>query len=195
MNEMIELGQGSTIHFTSIIEDGVKVGKNTYIGPYVVIKKGVTIGDDCYIGPFCIIGGPPEHADIDPMKDAGKGVFIGDGCRLYGHNTVDSGMESITGIQADCILMKGAHVGHDCSILNHTTISCGARIGGHSTMGMYCNIGLNATLHQFTGLSHGTMVGASAFVKGQWNRDWRILAGVPAKDIGPNKVGRARWEK
>lgn len=28
MDEMIELGQGSTIHFTSIIEDGVKSGNN-----------------------------------------------------------------------------------------------------------------------------------------------------------------------
>lgn len=171
------------------------IGKNTYIHPTAIIFDGVTIGDDCYIGPFCIIGGPPEHADIDPFKNAGKGVYIGNRCRLYGHNTVDSGIEDVTEIGGDCILMKGSHIGHDTKIWWNVTISCGAKIGGHSFVGMYCNIGLNATLHQFTGLSHGIMVGAGAFVKGKWGESWRILAGVPAKDIGENKVGRARWEK
>lgn len=171
------------------------IGKNTYIHPTAIIFDGVTIGDDCYIGPYCIIGGPPEHPNLDPMSNSGKGVFIGSGCRLYGHNTVDAGMERETSIQGNCILMKGAHVGHDCKIFHHTTISCGAKIGGHSVIGIYCNIGLNATLHQFTHVTIGTMVGAGAFVKGLWLNDWRILAGVPAKDIGPNKVGRARWTK
>ena len=171
------------------------IGKNTYIHPTAVIFDNVEIGDDCYIGPFCIIGGPPEHADCDPLKDAGKGVYIGNGCRLYGHNTVDSGMEDGTFILSNCILMKGAHVGHDSFIYSDVTISCGAKIGGHSNIFSYCNIGLNATLHQFTHLATGTMIGASAFVKGIHVQPFRILAGVPAKDIGANKVGRARWEK
>ncbi|MFO0387610.1 MAG: hypothetical protein ACK505_12585 [Flavobacteriales bacterium] len=138
----------------------MSIGNNTYIHPTAVIFDNVTIGDDCYIGPFCIIGGPPEHAAIDPLKDAGKGVMIGSGCRLYGHNTVDSGMTLNTIIGNRCILMKGAHVGHDSFIYHDVTLSCGARIGGHSTIFSYCNIGLNATLHQFTSLNYGTMVGA-----------------------------------
>ena len=170
------------------------IGKNTYIHPTAIIFDGVTIGDDCYIGPFCIIGGPPEHADCDPLKEWG-GVIIGNGCRLYGHNTVDSGMKLHTMIGDRCILMKGAHVGHDAFIYHDVTLSCGARIGGHSSIGEYSVIGLNATIHQFTHLVTGTMVGASAFVKGQWDKQWRILAGVPAKDIGENKIGRARWER
>jgi UDP-N-acetylglucosamine acyltransferase len=168
------------------------IGKNTYIHPTAVIFDNVTIGDDCYIGPFCIIGGPPEHADCDPLKE-GKGVMIGNGCRLYGHNTVDSGMDRETCICFNSILMKGAHVGHDSFLFPHVTLSCGAKIGGHSSIGQCSVIGLNATIHQFTYLITGTMVGASAFVKGQWENDWRILAGVPAKDIGENVRGMDKW--
>lgn len=171
------------------------IGKNTYIHPTAIIFDGVTIGDDCYIGPYCIIGGPPEHADVDPLKDAGEGVVITNGARLYGHNTVDSGIEQPTFVGQLSILMKSAHVGHDAFIGSYVTLSCGVRAGGHSHVEGFSVIGLNATLHQFTRLGLGTMVGASAFVKGRHPQPWRILAGVPAKDIGENKVGRARWEK
>ena len=34
------------IHPTSIIEDGVSIGKDNYIGPFCIIKKGTTIGNN-----------------------------------------------------------------------------------------------------------------------------------------------------
>jgi UDP-N-acetylglucosamine acyltransferase len=169
--------------------------KETYIHPTAIIYPNVTIGEGCYIGPYCVIGGPPEHADIDPLTCENGGVYIGSECRLYGHVTIDGGMVGTTQISPRCIFMKGSHVGHDATIWSDCTISCGAKIGGHSTILNKSNIGLNATLHQFTVLTVGTMVGAGAFVKGKHVEKWRILAGVPARDIGENKVGRARWNQ
>jgi UDP-N-acetylglucosamine acyltransferase len=169
--------------------------KETYIHPTAIIYPNVTIGEGCYIGPYCIIGGPPEHADIDPLNPPTHGVSILSGCRFYGHNTVDAGMTKVTVICNESIFMKGAHVGHDAEVGWACNVSCGAKIGGHSLIAPYSNIGLNATLHQFTHIARGTMVGASAFVKGQHHDPWRILAGVPARDIGENKVGRARWNQ
>jgi UDP-N-acetylglucosamine acyltransferase len=166
-----------------------------YVHPTAIIFSNVRIGANCYIGPYCIIGGPPEHADINPHDPPIHGVWIADYVRMYGHNTVDGGMKNYTFVGSRCILMKGAHVGHDANVWNDCTISCGARVGGHCLIESHSNIGLNATLHQFTELAMGTMVGASAFVKGENVLQWRILAGVPARDIGENKVGRARWEK
>ena len=169
------------------------IGKNTYIHPTAVIFENVEIGDDCYIGPFCIIGGPPEHADCDPLTFKDAGVCIEYGVRLYGHNTIDAGIEHTTVIENRCILMKGAHVGHDAYICENVTLSCGVRVGGHSEILNWSNIGLNAVLHQFTELPEGTMVGASAFVKGKKFEPWSILAGVPAKVIGKNVRGMEKW--
>lgn len=169
--------------------------KETFIHPTALIYPNVTIGEGCYIGPYCVIGAPPEHGSIDPFEECGVGVFIGDGSRLYGHVTVDSGIEQTTFIGENCILMKHSHVGHDAIVRHDSTIACGAKIGGHSKVEPYCNIGLNAVLHQFAKIPEGTMVGASAFVKGEWTEPWMILIGVPAGGLGRNKVGMAKWGK
>jgi len=81
--------------------------------------------------------------------------------------------------------MKHAHIGHDCRILDNVTISCGAKIGGHSIIKEYSNIGLNAVLHQFSIIEQGCMIGASAFFKGQ-SKEYSKYAGVPAKYLSPN---------
>lgn len=167
----------------------------SFIHPTAIIYPNVFISDDCYIGPYCIIGAPPEHGSVDPFTNEGAGVFIGTGSRLYGHVTVDSGIDRPTRIAHDCILMKHSHVGHDSTIHHNVTIACGAKIGGHSRVEAYCNIGLNAVLHQFTELPEGTMVGACAFVKGKYTEPWMILVGVPAGGLGRNKVGMERWKK
>jgi UDP-N-acetylglucosamine acyltransferase len=85
--------------------------------------------------------------------------------------------------------MKHAHIGHDCLIKDNVTISCGAKIGGHSVIKEYSNIGLNAVLHQFTIIERGCMIGASAFIKGQ-TIEFTKYAGVPARKIGINEYSR-----
>jgi UDP-N-acetylglucosamine acyltransferase len=169
--------------------------KETYIHPTAIIYPNVTIGEGCYIGPYCIIGGPPEHADIDPLNPPTHGVWIGDNVRLYGHVTVDAGAFEQTHIEDGCMIMNGAYIAHDCHIFRNVIVSSGARIAGCCAIGECSYIGINTSIHQYTGLAKGTMLGASAFVKGYKTEQWRILAGVPARDIGENKVGRARWEK
>jgi UDP-N-acetylglucosamine acyltransferase len=82
--------------------------------------------------------------------------------------------------------MKHAHIGHDCKILSNVTISCGAKIGGHSTIMQNSNIGLNAVLHQFSIIQEGCMIGASAFFKGE-SEPFTKYAGVPARKLGVNK--------
>jgi UDP-N-acetylglucosamine acyltransferase len=85
--------------------------------------------------------------------------------------------------------MKHAHIGHDCIIQDNVTISCGAKIGGHSIIKAYSNIGLNAVLHQFTTIERGCMIGASAFIKCA-TEEFSKYAGVPAKKIGTNEHSR-----
>jgi UDP-N-acetylglucosamine acyltransferase len=82
--------------------------------------------------------------------------------------------------------MKHAHIGHDCNIQSNVTISCGAKIGGHSIIEQYSNIGLNAVLHQFAHVEEGCMIGASAFFKGE-SEPYTKYAGVPARKLGENK--------
>jgi UDP-N-acetylglucosamine acyltransferase len=158
-----------------------------FIHPTAIIGDNVILGDNNYIGAYCIIGDPAEHKKFWG-KEKGK-VIIGDNNIITGLVTIDAGTEYETIIQSNCFIMKHAHIGHDCWISSYVTISCGAKIGGHSIIKEYSNIGLNAVLHQFTKIERGCMIGASAFIKGE-TEEFSKYAGVPAKKIGTNEYSR-----
>jgi len=154
-----------------------------FIHPTAIIGENVILGDNNYIGAYCIIGDPAEHKKFWG-HEKGK-VIIGDNNIITGLVTIDAGTEYDTFIRNNCFIMKHAHIGHDCRILDNVTISCGAKIGGHSIIKEYSNIGLNAVLHQFSIIEQGCMIGASAFFKGQ-SKEYSKYAGVPAKYLSPN---------
>lgn len=156
----------------------------TYIHPTALIGQNVTIGDDVYIGPYCVIGFQPEWKG---REHEDKGVVIGDGARLTGLVTVDSGVEVMTFIGSNSYLMKHSHVGHDAQLGMNVTLSCGAKIGGHSIIGDNTNVGLNAVVHQKVIVPPGCMIGASAFIgKTLEMQPNSKYAGVPARYLGPN---------
>lgn len=158
-----------------------------FIHPTAIVGDNVILGDNNYIGPYCIIGDPAEHKKFWG-QEKGK-VYIGNNNIITGLVTIDAGTEYSTVIEDNCFIMKHAHIGHDCEIGNNVTISCGAKIGGHSIIKYYSNIGLNAVLHQFTTIERGCMIGASAFIKGA-TEEFTKYAGVPARKIGINEYSR-----
>lgn len=164
------------------------------IHPTAIIGPNVSLGDGIYIGPYAVIGMHAEHSDVEPRTDAPGAVVIADGVTIHEHVTVQGGTDGVTVIGEGCRIQAHSHIGHDAVLGRHVTISCGARIGGISRLGDYCNVGLNAVLHQYTVLGEGVMVGASAFVKGSVP-PWRKVAGVPARDLGINTVGMERAAK
>jgi len=158
-----------------------------FIHPTAIIGDNVIMGDNNYIGAYCIIGDQAEHKKYW-LQPKGK-VIIGNGNMITGLVTIDAGTEDITTIGNNCFIMKHAHIGHDSHIWDNVTISCGAKIGGHSIIKEYSNIGLNAVLHQFTIIEQGCMIGASAFIKGS-TEEFSKYAGVPARKIGTNEYSR-----
>lgn len=161
------------------------LGREPFIHTSAMIGENVEIGEGTYIGPFCIIGYPAEHKGYWD-KPVGK-VIIGKNCVITGHVTIDAGTEGITWIGDNCWLLKHSHVGHDAHILDDVTISCGAKIGGHATIGRGTNIGLNACIHQRLNVPYECMIGMNAAVTKKLEmKPQRKYAGVPAKDIGSN---------
>lgn len=158
---------GNTIHATAVI------------GP------NVTMGISNYIGPYCVIGMPGEHRE---KWGEDKGVFIGSNNKFTGHITIDSGIEVPTKIHDWTFIMKHAHVGHDAEIKWDVTISCGAKIGGHTIVYPYANIGLNAVIHQNHEVHQHCMIGMGTVLPLKVQTvPGHTYVGNPARCIGRNK--------
>ena len=159
-----------------------------FIHRTAIIGSNVELGDNVVIGPFCVIGTPAEHPR-EPYIARGT-VIVGNNVKLYKLVTVDSPIanDGMTIVGDGCTMMAHSHLGHDVQLGRDVAIATGAKLGGHSLIGDYCNIGLNAVAHQRTILARGTMLGACSFAKGEYVNEFRILVGSPARDIGENKV-------
>lgn len=155
------------------------------VHPSCVIYENVVIEENVEIGPLCIIGAPAEKKG----SEYNAGVIIKKGAKLQGHNTVDSGSLTSTIIHEGVWMLKHAHVGHDAFIGKDTILSCGSKIGGHATIHKNCNIGLNASIHQYKEVPEGVMVGMNSCVTKKLQlKPFTIYAGVPAKEIKENTV-------
>jgi acetyltransferase-like isoleucine patch superfamily enzyme len=105
-------GEGTTIYDSAVVLGDVKVGENTWIGPFTILdgSGGLVIGDNCSISAgvqiyshdtvkWAISGGkdPYEYASthissncyIGPNTIITKGVTIGEGCIIGANSYVD----------------------------------------------------------------------------------------------------------
>lgn len=99
-------GQGTSIYHNSYVYGDVKVGKNTWIGPYTLLdgSGGLTIGDYCSISA---------------------------GVHIYSHDTVKW---AVSGGKAEPECAP-VHVGDCCYIGSQTVITKGVSIGDHCVIG------------------------------------------------------------
>jgi acetyltransferase-like isoleucine patch superfamily enzyme len=105
-------GGGSSIYDSALVLGDVKVGRNTWIGPFTVLdgSGGLEIGDNCSVSAgvqiyshdtvnWATSGGtaPPDRAPvrigsncyIGPNAIISKGVTIGDGCVIGANSLVN----------------------------------------------------------------------------------------------------------
>jgi len=98
--KLMGFGEGSSVYDSCLVLGTVKVGKNTWIGPYTILDGsggGLTIGDECAISAGVhiythdtvdhVIHGAAistgsvrigNHAYLGPQSVVAKGVTIGD---------------------------------------------------------------------------------------------------------------------
>ena len=184
------------IHPSAIVGPGVELGDNNIVGPGAVLYGPLRIGDDNWIGPAAIIGTPGEirggrHNRGWLEADTGPGVRIGDRNVIREGITIQAGDRIVTTVGSDCYLMTKCHIPHDADIGNRVTIACGVLVGGHSIIGDDVNLGLNSTLHQFTVVGPGVMLGMASNVTRNLP-PYAMAYGNPARVRGVNGRGLLR---
>ncbi len=168
----------ASIHPTSIVEDGAKIGADVRIGPFCTIGADVALGDGCEllshvavagrttigprtrIFPFASIGHQPQDLKFrgEPSTlSIGAECLIREGVTMN-PGTAGGGLKTVVG--DTCAFLANSHVGHDCVVGNGVIFSNNVMLAGHCTVGDYAILGGGAAVIQFA------RVGAHSFLGG-----------------------------
>jgi len=117
--KFLGFGEGTSVYDSSLVIGDVKVGKNTWIGPFTVLdgSGGLEIGDYCSIASgvqiythetifWALSGGKMEYGRaktvignccyLGPNTIVSKGVKIGDHCLIGAGSVVNKDLEPCT---------------------------------------------------------------------------------------------------
>lgn len=197
-----------SIHPTSIIEAGARLGEGVRIGPYAVIECDTVIGDDCEIRAHAsikrfttlgranvvyegaIIGGEPQDVSFHECESY---VRIGEGNRIREGVTVHRGTEpgSETIIGSGCFMMACSHVAHDCRLGDRVILANNVALAGHIRIDNQAFLSGGVVVHQFCRIGRLAMVGGNSKIV-QDCLPFVITDGVPGRACGLNTVGLRR---
>ena len=179
------------IHHTAIIDNGVQLGENNYIGPYCYITGHTVIGNNNRFEAHCSIGTPPEHRDH--FNNSPFPVIIGDGNIIREFVTINAGTVRNTVLGNNIAMLRNSHIGHDSIIEDKANLSCNVLIGGHSHIMEGANFGLGSMCHQFLVIGAYSMIGMGGIVvKSSIIQPGEIHVGNPVKFLKENKIGLNR---
>ena len=137
-----------------LIEDGVRIGRDSIIGDFCIIRSGTTIGPETRVMNF-----------VELREDTRIGVncYIDSGVKSSGSCSVG---DRVT-IRYDAILARGCVIENDVYISPQVMFinvdPSGNAIGG-ALVGSNCFIGTNATIQAGVTICPGVVVGAKALV-------------------------------
>lgn len=196
----------ASVHPSSVVENGARLGAGVVIGPLCHIGASVEIGDGATlhshvvvsgrtrigararIFPFAAIGLPSQ--DIKAALAEGA-LTIGDDCVIREGVTINTGAGEGTRIGARCVCLASSHVAHDCQLGDDVVLSNQVLLGGHVEIGNCAMIGGATAVHQ------NVRIGAQAFVGGLSGVEGDVIpfalaSGNRAHLFGLNLVGLKR---
>ena len=123
-------GEGTSIYDSSLVIGDVKVGENTWIGPFTILdgSGGLAIGDNCSIAA---------------------------GVQIYSHESI---LWALSGGRMEYTKAKTV-VGNCCYIGPNTVVNKGVKIGNHCLVGAHSLVNINLKAHSIAAGSPCKVIG------------------------------------
>lgn len=195
------------------IEDGVTIGRDVYIGPFVYIGRGVVLEDGVKVYPFSYIGDYSHIGEgsvifsgvhIYPRTVIGKKVRIHSGAVIgadgFGYHITKEGiykLQHIGNVVIEDNVEIGANTTIDRALIDSTKIGKDTKIDNLVMVGHNCQVGERNVLVSQVGLSGSVKTGRDVILAGQVGVADHVKIGdgvtVTAKsgvayDLEPGKV-------
>ncbi|MBZ9812194.1 acyl-ACP--UDP-N-acetylglucosamine O-acyltransferase [Mesorhizobium sp. CA7] len=199
----------TSIHPSSVVEEGAKLGEGVRIGPFchvsadsiigdrvelvshVSVMGATSIGAGTKVYPMATLGAPPQNTK---HKGGRTTLVIGANCTIREGVTMHVGTDTSRGettVGDNGNFLAYAHIAHDCVVGKNATFANGATLGGHCEIGDNVYIGGLTAVHQFVRLGDNVFIGGCAAVVGDVI-PYAIAAGNRAKLRGLNIIGLKR---
>ncbi len=165
------------------IEEGVQIGKDVYIGPFVYIGKNAIIEDGVKIYPFCYIGEGVKvgknsilfsGVHIYPNCQIGEGVRIHSGSVIggdgFGYYVGEEGiikLNHIGKVVIEDFVEIGANTCIDRALIDETRIGKHTKIDNLVQIGHNCYVGEENLIVSQVGLSGSVKTGRRVILAGQ----------------------------
>lgn len=165
------------------IEEGVAIGRDVYIGPFVYVGKDAVLEEGVKIYPFCYIGDGTKIGK-DSVLFSGVHVYpgcvIGEGVRIHSGSVIGAdGFGYYVGAEG---IFKLNHIGKviiedfveigsntciDRALLDETRIGKNTKIDNLVQIGHNCRLGENNLVVSQVGLSGSVRTGKGVVLAGQ----------------------------
>ncbi len=192
------IGAGTFVGESVILEDNVYIGKGCHIGHGVKILSNVTIGNNVVIKCNAVIGDSGFGVEMDSDGRTYKiphigGVIIEDDVEIGALTTVCSGTIEPTRIGRYTKIDDHVHIGHNVEIEESVIITACAEIS-RSLIKKGSWIGPNSSIIQGVTLEENSFVGIGSVVTKSVDKN-QVVAGNPAQDIEELKKLRRKLKE
>jgi UDP-N-acetylglucosamine acyltransferase len=158
-----EVGPGVVIGDFAIIEEGVVIGAESRLEPYVYIKRWTTLGRRNQISAGTVLGTDPLDKGFSGARSY---LRIGNGNIIREHYTISRGTapESETVIGDENYIMTSGHIAHNCRIGSRTVIASCALVAGYVDVEDQAFISGGVVIHQHSRIGRLAMIGGNTRV-------------------------------
>lgn len=158
------LSDGVIIGPYCIIDEHVKIGKNTKLTSHVIVQGHTFIGEDNEIHQFSSIGAAPQDKSYkgEPTQTIiGNGNLFREGTTIH-RATTKQDLKTIVG--NNCYFMANVHIAHDCVIGDNVTLANGTMCAGHVKVGSFTQMGGACGVTPFCSVGDGVFIGAASAI-------------------------------
>lgn len=168
------------IHPTAIIGENVNLGENNEILAYSILEGPLDIGNGNRIGPHVVIGTPGQDTRNPRYDSSQKRIKIGNNNIIREFTGVQKPCyREITSLGNDVFLMQSVHVPHDAILEDKVVITPMVALAGIVRLMEGCNIGMGASIHQYSIIGQYSIVATGAAVMRNVKPFSRFIPGKP----------------
>jgi UDP-2-acetamido-3-amino-2,3-dideoxy-glucuronate N-acetyltransferase len=149
------------IHFTAIVDDGARIGKDTSVWHWVHVSSEAKIGERCSLGQNVFIGN---------KVIIGNNVKIQNNVSIYDNVTIEDDVFCGPSMVFTNVYNPRAEVSRKDEYRN-TLVKQGASLGAN------CTIVCGVTIGEYAFVGAGAVINTDV-------KPYALMVGVPAKQIG-----------